>query len=706
MTTGLMRRVTERLHTIRDHGALAAPDVKTALLLFAAGAAVAMAYLSATDATPSFYQGRLGPAVMLACGRGFVNPDVSRCPSLEAFLNLEADRLSPGDIPEDLPVSKPTAFQAAHRYLYTAVALCWIVSGISWPALLPLFGVLYGITVACAYGLFRLGMRRGLAVVAALLVLASPVHLSMLVLLRDYCKAPFLLAAFLILGHLVSQPFKRSTLLWLAAIGGAVVGVGIGFRKDLLVCVPAFVVAILLFLPGRLRQQIPTKLSALGLFLLCFLVFGFPILTCHAGGSNTCHVFLLGLTDPFDTILGLSRPPYRLAPLYRDEFVASIVNGHAYLAHGDTNLVEFYTPEYSRYARELLLTAARHFPADMAIRAWAAVIRVLDDLPFANLTGFFNQHLVVPSGVANDFILKLYQWRLALLRPFQGLGVALAAVALLLISAKRPRLAAFGLLFLLYFVGHTALQFALRHVFHLEFVALWALGFLVDQALRGAATLASGAGRARLRHKGLPARWWWSAPVKRTAAFTLGTCLALLGPLYGLRWYQHAHVGRLMQAYLAADKEALPLTYTDLADGNVLVAVEEAARAELLFAEQADMAAKTEYLVAEFLGHGPAPVECILWYDAARQANDMTTRATIPPCRDGLAARYFFPIYETTPEFWLGRRTFKGLVLPKGHASHFTGLYRIKHPAALPLLLYTVLPSDWETAQRFQVLMR
>lgn len=687
----------------RPRFAAAARDVWIALFLLVAGAAAAMAYLCATGTPYNFYQERLGPAVMLACGRGFVDPDLSQCPPLRDFLEQKTDRFSPDALPADLRTSEPTSYQAAHRYLYGAVAWTWRVSGISWPAVLPLFGLLYGITVACAYGLFRLGMGRPLAMAGALLILMSPVHLSMVPLLRDYAKAPFLLAAFLIMGRLVKGPFTKSSTLGLAALGGLVVGLGMGFRKDLLICVPGFILVLLCFLPKGGRGRVVAKLGALVVFAACCIVCSLPILLESTGGSNTIHLFLLGLTKPFDAMLGVAGTPCGLNAPYNDAFIISAINGCGYLKDHNTTTFGYYVPEYGLYGRQILLAMARHFPADMAIRAFAAVLRILNEMPFANLAGFFNEELVAPAGATNDFVLKLYEWRLDVLRPLQGLGFLFAAAALVLISTRNLRAAVFCLFFLMYFAGHTALQFALRHVFHLEFIAFWALGFLLHQTGRWAYGLVRG--KAFRRAQAAPSETGPGlAPVKRVLVFLLGPCLFLVLALYGLRCYQDVHVEHLMQAYLAANRLPLALTRADAGQGSVLIGVDQAATP--LFNGQDNLIAKTDYLVAEFQSDVPRVFETLFWYDAEKPGNDISSATVITTPSGGSPTYAFFPVYDTTAAFGLGARTFQGLVLPQEHAGTLTGLYRVSEPENLPLLLYITLMPDWQAFRHYQVLTR
>src|SRR5262245_30275883 len=79
---------------------------------------------------PNFYQVHFGPAVMMACGRGYVSPQVDASPSLAAFLRLQRDTISCADLPLDLPVVNPTSFQRASKYLFWTCAAVWRVAGI------------------------------------------------------------------------------------------------------------------------------------------------------------------------------------------------------------------------------------------------------------------------------------------------------------------------------------------------------------------------------------------------------------------------------------------------------------------------------------------------------------------------------------------------------------------------------------------------
>ena len=97
---------------------------------------------------PWFYQEEFGPAAMIACGHGYVNPDATTAPGLDAFLHLKRDALSCSDLSgvRTLPI---TSMQRAFRYLISTAGWTWRIQGhVAWSALTPLYALFYGITHA------------------------------------------------------------------------------------------------------------------------------------------------------------------------------------------------------------------------------------------------------------------------------------------------------------------------------------------------------------------------------------------------------------------------------------------------------------------------------------------------------------------------------------------------------------------------------
>ena len=95
----------------------------------------------------------------------------------------------------------------SYAALMSTVSWTWSLRGrVAWSALTPVFAFLYGLTVVLAYAIFRQGMGRVLSFACALALAVSTLHLNNLPPLRDYGKAPFVLALVLMAIRLVLPP--------------------------------------------------------------------------------------------------------------------------------------------------------------------------------------------------------------------------------------------------------------------------------------------------------------------------------------------------------------------------------------------------------------------------------------------------------------------------------------------------------------------
>src|SRR5262249_22623926 len=244
-------------------------------------------------------------------------------------LDKTADRMSCDDLPRTATLGPPNFTQSLYRYMTLAVGVTWRLFGVSWASLSLLLGVLYGATAAVVYALFRLGAPRWPAAVGTALMIASPLQLRYLPQLRDYAKAPFMLALILTLALLVVRPLTRTRLLVLAAAYGAVTGIGFGFRNDLLIALLPFAATVLYSLAPSSGISARQKLAALVLCGAVFATSAWPIIRSYRGGSNTGHVALLGLTSHFDAPLGVTPSIYDWGAVYDDGLAKKIISTYA-----------------------------------------------------------------------------------------------------------------------------------------------------------------------------------------------------------------------------------------------------------------------------------------------------------------------------------------------------------------------------------------
>ena len=498
-------------------------DALIAAVLFlvaAVGGGVHYARAMRSGPHPFFYQSYFEPAVMTACGKGFlITQPQPAPPALRAFLDERTDRFSCDQLPANLRVGAAGLYQRPWRYLMTSVAGAWMLLGISWSGLAPFFGALFGTTTALVYGVCRAIVGRIAAAMCSAVVAVSSLQLANLPNLRDYAKAPFMVALLLILVALVARPWRRRDVLLLATCYGLVMGVGYGFRTDLLVDIPPFLIAVAFFLPGGVLRNIPVKIAAVACFAAAFVASGWPIITTVvSSGGCQWHAFLLGLTTPFTEALGVKGGAYNWGHLYNDEYMWATVSSYATRFRPDLGYIEYCSREYDaaswEYVRHILLT----FPADLITRAYASALHVVE-LPLERFG------------------------------PVRYAGPLLVAAFVVAAAWSNVRLALFSLFVVVYFCGYPAIQFMPRHYFPLEFIGWLALAWTIERAVGFA--LAAAAGRKV-----------WPPPaahLRRSVACAAIAAAALALPLGIARWYQNDRVTRLLDAYVAAPAAAMTL---------------------------------------------------------------------------------------------------------------------------------------------------
>ncbi len=619
-----------------------------------------------------FYQEYFEPAVMIACGRGFVvTSGQPPPPPLNDFLLLRRDTFDCRDIPPGLRLGRDGLYQGPWRYLMFTVGWTWRLLGISWSRMGPLYGLLFGSVIALAYGIFRFGMGPPLAVLGAVGLTISAANLLILPNLRDYAKAPFTLALIFMLGLLVTRPARRWTVLALAVAYGAVLGVGYGFRTDFLVNLPVVVIVLFAFLEGGLTKHLALKSAAAALAIATFLIVSWPITSAvYTDGGCQWHVALLGLQAPFDRELGVAPAAYDFGHSYSDSYIFRTVSSYARRMSPAVERFRYCSHEYDAASGQYLERLVTEFPADFATRAYGAAIMVAD-LPFRWW-----------DAPMTDWAASIYEPRTAVLHPMMGRGILFVVPALVLASMASLRLAFFLLFFVLYFGGYPAIQFSDRHYFHLEFITWWAAGFILHRTLAGLWAFRTD-----------PVSRWHElvAGVRRAVVFIVVAAAAIVGTLQTARWYQHRQVKALVQAYISAPKRPLGL------QGPAAGALEIPPPAPG-DEEPATWQFATQFLELDLneAACGPRP-SVTLRYDASSPDLDFSRTVTI----DRRAAspgptRIFFAAYEH----------FKGLELSDATPGCFVSVSRVVDLRALPLLLDVTIAPDWERQPLHQRLAR
>jgi hypothetical protein len=613
---------------------------------------------------PSFYQLYYEPAVMMACGHGFVQADPPLA-AITEFVLLKRDTLSCADIPPGTQLTARGLDQKkAWIYLLATVAAAWRMLGISWSGLGPLLGVLFGATIVAAYGIFRVGMGRAIAAACAVALMVSSVHLQNLPHLRDYAKAPFTLTLMLLLFLLVAGAATWRRLLTIAAAYGVVLGIGYGFRTDFLIDIPLFLLVLVLFIDGGVLRNLALKGAAAAVFALAFAASAWPVIrTVQRSGGCQWHAVLLGLTDGPSDALMVTRAPYDFGHDFSDDFVYAQATAFALRTGPNAGHIEYCSPEYDvvtgRYVRDI----ARTFPGDMVTRGVASTVQVLQ-LPFR----WYDQPL---PGFAN----LLYRVRLLLLKPLRGTGPVLMTATVLALAAVSIRLGLFALFFLFYAGGYPMLQFDVRHYFHLEFMTWWSIGFLVQQL---AVHRRAAGGRWRTMIEQIRERYAW----RRAVAVLGGAAACLLVAMWVARGYQQRQTTRLFQKYIDAPREAVRVGQTSGAMQAVAVPLRQRADADPMPAGMIEID-----LDRAHCGENTAVMT------RYRAPNDeFGHRVAAGGEAHGGMTRIFEPVFGG----------FEGVVLEHAAPHCVAGIYRMTSPERIPLLLSVRLEDGWERRPLYQ----
>lgn len=427
-----------------------------------------------------FYQNFAPESIMWACGLGMLHPGEVLDPlskftygHLRTFDCSTFDKLqSPG----------PTAFFAKSQPYFTwPTAVLWRLFGLNYYAILPLVAVLYGLYASGVYALSRLFLDRKFAVPAAIMLCLAPLTVGMSIYLRGFSKALFFIWAIVFLIMAIrEQKFRRSLILAMAS--SAVIGIGYGFRADLVVLFP--IGTLILAIGVRPKSKSSGKsIWAAGIIApIVFLATGFvtsaPVWTQIDIANNGGSAIIQGASEYFRTRNGLTRAGYTVGWTYSDELTLSGIAAKERPKIPNWDAQEPEPLKGASQAQQLstknLLSWADVFAADFFAQSLKSAGWVLG---FPALYVRENLGLTfAKSNAKGRFLsakqtLPLYSFIGQFWFPLIG---ALGALALLWRRFVRSGREALCLTLLFGFLlTYPALQFSARHVFHLEFV--WVL---------------------------------------------------------------------------------------------------------------------------------------------------------------------------------------------------------------------------------------
>ena len=675
----------------RERWTSACLDAAVALVLACIAAFVARGF---TDDVGQlfFYQNFMPETVMYACGHGLVEP-VVRPEPLAAFLARSATAFDCSAL-RDVSARPLSSFTRVHYYLALAVGETWRWMGVSYRALWPLAALLHAAFAAGCFALARLFLPRTIGAAVGLAMAVSPVSVAMLFLLRDYGKAPFIIWACVLLVWTLRQ-HRTDALLAGAAAAGAAVGIGRGFRSDVLILLPVGIL-LLGFAFDAARVSIVRRAGIVATFMLAGLGFMWPTWAPHRGGEGL--MVMEGQTEPFARYLGLPAALYDLGTQYADELAFSSVSADlrrfdpsGYDEREESNPGP--PPQALARSNEYVSGWMPLFAADLATRAMRSSI-VLLGFPYAlsperaRLDPFVPPVSHVRGGIVSERTVAVYT---AVANPWLGaLGAAGLIAVLARVFARSGREAAgVGFLFV-FLLGYPSLQFSSRHFFHLE-VLFW---------IATGAVLASVARPAELRRSFRA----FAGPAAAVALSGCGVYLALLV-------VQDTLLRREITRLLGGRREPVAAAREPVEGGRAFFAVPVPQEQEPMTKRPPDDLAKSrvETVVPARIWSGAERL--LITIDGARCGGGPLTMdfvyARTPETWQPLDRRFAIQLSSTGRTAVLGSafyrptQHFDGFSVEAARADCVASVERLSEATALPSIFSAVLGPDWTNDKRF-----
>lgn len=631
----------------------------------------------------------LRPSVLFAAGLGLGRVDCAsgEFPELEAFMERKISFVPPSAYPTYCGEVYHRNFHFYfHYYLIAYMGWMFRIFGISvWTIHLACVAM-HVVAMLCLYLLLRLVMGRLLSLAGTVYVATMPAFLVMLPDFRDYGKAPFFLAALLLMGFILKRARSPWRQLALSTILGVVIGIGYGFRQDLLICMPPCILVVLLGARMITSHPGPLRIVAAVAATAAFVLTAAPVFNGkqESGGFVMTHTLLQGITSSVEGEIGFGGADYDFGFLGLDTPVIAGVDAYA-LRTGLPYPDSYVSREYGEAGKRLFRETVGYFPADFFARAAAAVEHVF--------------HIPASRFIEETMTFEPYVKRGEWLHRFDRIhapgdaffsryGLICGLFAVFILACGNYR-AAFWISFLFcYFAAYPSLLAEFRHLFYLAFIPVFFLGLLLNLAGRRAR-------RVLVRSKDAPAFSGFNsfaATIFRGASLILVSGVIFVAVLSGLRVYQARQVVALLENYAGLEMSPLPYTL-ERKEGKVSLRLQRtlAAIKGVEPPEQGQVVAT--YLAARFKKAHRTVTFNIL------NENDTFSRSCTARLNGG--GSYFFPAndFGSTPP-----AVFTGLEFPAEDYEFFEGLSLVTNADKLALWPFITVPEDkkdflaWKTS--------
>jgi len=269
-------------------------------------------------------------------------------------------------------------------YLTLVYGILWRWLGATWQVTFDIVGGVVPLSFLALYFCLRPFLHSLVSAAAALLFICNPFYISFTLFPRDSLKFPFFIGIAALIIAIAAPTHAPRRFLVLASLLGLSIGVGFGFRSDLLLFLaPALVVLLFvcrveiglakLSLRSRVLLQGLHRAAAVAVLLVSFAVGGWlPLLNDYVLhehlGEVGYHPLLMGLqgyarSDQFQREIG-NTGMYMFRNAYNSDLgIAVRVMEFAQRKYGAS--VTFDDPSYWLYAKRYYFEVVSLVPADM-----------------------------------------------------------------------------------------------------------------------------------------------------------------------------------------------------------------------------------------------------------------------------------------------------------------------------------------------------
>lgn len=686
------------------------------------------------------------PAVFFAAGYGMGTTNIDNIPDLAEFVFHATNEFDTEKIPENIELSPlGTPFDLSHIYLLYAIGWFWRLFGVSIDSLILFSAFANSVTACILYGVFRLWMNSIFSLFATTFITSSPTFLMMSLVPRDYGKAPFILAVFLILIQLLLYSKSAYKFLILSLLLGLILGFGVGFRQDVFILLPVVLVVLVFIAKVRSKKPFSVRILALVLCVTSFLLPATPVLHAMALEENQVspHSFLLGMApeveaqlkfggasynwlrgkifDAFELEDMKDASPYAQITTYarRHGYQGKMLNKYSAeyrYVHGDGNgplLIDpslyFRGPSYGFWGRKLVWEIIYSFPADIVARAWASVFAITD-IPIGMCSRM--QELRRTHYIVLEYLFVVHQ---ALSRLVAGYGWIFILSFLIVLSTLQFKFTLYLTGLLIFLCGYPSLLFQYRHSFYLIFIPFGAF-FLCTYTVFFFLSMLPIGRRRKYSYSPNTLVCNWKVLLRRALFYVISMLTLFFLPLVTLRTWQHTRVLEIARVLEEMPLELVPVEST-VSQDKVLLSPTHPLPGLNDAENMPPGETAWEYLALVFDTSGK-DITLNITYSPESLVYGFEQNIVLHGVPDEERGRvtFFFPVYETNPLYcqqmfmdcyyagapvkdhpiskWLVRGKFLGVTISKDFEKKFVGLYRVNCTNNLPFLPFFQLPNN------------